>query len=276
MRKAARVTSADGLSLATYEGGNPDGPPILFLHGFNQSALCWHRQFADRELSARFRLSAYDLRGHGASDQPADPACYASDADFAADTAAVISGLGLHRPVLVGWSYAGRVINDYLRAHGSADLAGINYVCARTNNDPAFNGPGNAHLRAMIRDDLAAEIAATRAFLRACTFGPASPDEMERMLAYNMRVRPTTRRAHLMRPADDGAVLSAITCPTLVTQGTMDLLVLPGLALHTAATVPAARLSLYPATGHSPFAEAPERFNRELADFAASLAHPIR
>ncbi len=36
--KQTRVPSADGLTLAVYEAGNPDGPEILLLHGFSQSS----------------------------------------------------------------------------------------------------------------------------------------------------------------------------------------------------------------------------------------------
>ena len=170
--KQTRVTSADGLTLATYETGNPDGPAILFLHGFNQAALCWHLQMEDRDLAARFRMVAYDVRGHGASDQPDDPARYASDQDFAADSHAVITALGLVRPVLVGWSYAGRLINDYVRHHGTGAIAGINYVGARLDSDPAFNGPGTQHFRDMLRPDLDREIVAVERFLRDCFFLP--------------------------------------------------------------------------------------------------------
>jgi pimeloyl-ACP methyl ester carboxylesterase len=261
------VRSPDGLDLAVYETGNPDGPPILFLHGFSQSALCWQGQLQDDALAAQFRLVAYDIRGHGASGQPLDPAAYADDRLFADDTAAVIAALRLHRPVLVGWSYAGRLIGDYLRNHGAGGLAGINYVCARTNSDPAFNGPGNQHLRAMCRGDLGAEIAATLAFLSACFHQPPPPEVMARALAYTMRVPPAVRGAHLTRPADDGAILAQIPCPVLITQGAEDQLVLPGMAAVTAAAVPGAELSLYAEIGHAPFVEDRARFNRELAAF---------
>jgi len=39
---------------------------------------------------------------------------------------AVIDAAGLKRPVLVGWSYAGRIIEDYLEAYGTGRIAGIN------------------------------------------------------------------------------------------------------------------------------------------------------
>ena len=272
--KQTRVTSADGLNLAVYETGNPDGPAILFLHGFNQAALCWHLQMEDRDLQARFRMVAYDVRGHGASDQPDDPASYGRDEDFAADTHAVITALGLHRPVLVGWSYAGRLINDYLRAYGTTALSGINYVGARLDSDPAFNGPGNAYFRDMVRTDLDREITAVENFLRACFFLPPPEKTIKRATYYNMRVSPRTRRAHLTRPADDGAVLTTLDVPVLLTQGSRDMLVLPGLAQARAKVIPGAQLSLYHGIGHMPFAEDTPRFNRELAEFVTRCTAP--
>ena len=265
--KLTRIPSADGLTLATYEAGNPDGPAILFLHGFNQSALSWQLQMQDRDLLARFRMVAYDIRGHGASDQPEDPARYARDQDFAADTHAVITALGLNRPVLVGWSYAGRLINDYVRHHGTTAIAGINYVGARLDSDPAFNGPGNAHFRDMVRPDLAREIVAVEAFLRACFFLPPPESFLKQARYYNMRMQPKVRRAHLTRAPDDGAVLATLDVPVLLTQGTRDQLVLPGLAEARSRVIPGAKLSLYHGIGHMPFAEDTPRFNRELAAF---------
>ena len=265
--KQSSIQSADGMTLAVYQAGNPDGPAILFLHGFNQAALCWHLQMEDRDLLARFRMVAYDIRGHGASDQPDDPARYQRDQDFAADTNAVITTLGLNRPVLVGWSYAGRLINDYVRHHGTKAISGINYVGARLDSDPASNGPGTAYFRDMLRGDLDREIVAVEKFLRACFFLPPPEKTIKRATYYNMRVTPRTRRAHLTRPPDDGAVLARLDVPVLITQGLRDMLVLPDLVQARAKLIPGAELSLYPGIGHMPFAEDTPRFNRELTEF---------
>jgi pimeloyl-ACP methyl ester carboxylesterase len=81
------VISSDGLRLGAYETGNGDGPEILFIHGFSQCAECWTGQFGDRLLKERFRLAAFDIRGHGASEKPPDPARYVEDRLFADDSA---------------------------------------------------------------------------------------------------------------------------------------------------------------------------------------------
>jgi len=268
--RRSEVTAPDGLKLAVYEAGNSAGPEILFIHGFSQCAECWEPQFYDPQLSDRFRLTAFDIRGHGASDKPSSPERYAEDRFFADDVNAVMDALGLKRPMLVGWSYAGRIIEDYLEAYGTARIAGINYVCARTNNQPEFVGPGHQHFPAMLGTDPAVERAATLAFVRACFARPPAPEMLERILDYNMLVPAHVRAAHLARPPSDGAILSTIDVPVLVSQGDEDLLVTKGLGELTASLVPGARLSMYHGVGHSPFTEEPARFNRELAEFAAA------
>ena len=264
---ARDIRSSDGLVLAGYEAGNPRGPEILFIHGFSQCSLCWNNQFSSPALANDFRLIAFDVRGHGASEKPTDLSRYADDRLFADDVHSVMEAFNLRRPVLVGWSYAGRIVGDYVEAYGTRRIAGINYVCARTNNDVAFNGPGTDFLGDMSGSDLEANIKATQAFVRACYEKQPSPEEFEAVFDYNMLVPPSIRGAHLGRPASDGGILAKLDVPVLVTQGSEDKLVLRGLGELTAAVVPGARLSMYDGIGHAPFAEDATRFNRELAEF---------
>ena len=106
--KPISVKTPDGLTIAAQEWGNPAGPEILLIHGFAQSHLSWMRQVSG-DLAKEFRIVTYDLRGHGASDKPDDKARYHDNKAWADEVKAVIDAAGLKRPVLVGWSYAGRV-----------------------------------------------------------------------------------------------------------------------------------------------------------------------
>jgi pimeloyl-ACP methyl ester carboxylesterase len=112
------VQGGGGLRLHVREWGKTDGPPILFIHGLSQNHLCWAKQYQST-LAEEFRLVAYDLRGHGMSQAPLEPGHYSDAKLWADDVAAIIDQLGLDRPVLVGWSYGGFIICDYLRAHGT-------------------------------------------------------------------------------------------------------------------------------------------------------------
>ena len=200
------------------------------------------------------------------SGKPVNRDAYLADRLWADDVAAVIATTGLKRPVLVGWSYGGRIISDYLRCHGAGDIAAINYAGARTSSNGGMFGPGRVHISGMVSDDLATNIAATRAFLRVCFEIQPNQEEFETMLAFNMVV-PAALRAHMMaRAADDGAVLKTLTCPVLVTHGRKDQVILPAMGEFTAASVTGAKLSLYDGVGHAPFWEDAPRFNRELAE----------
>lgn len=266
MRSIA-VKSPDGMTIAAYEGGNPAGPAILFIHGLMQCHLAWRRQFGDPALAGAFRMIAIDLRGHGASDKPLGKEHYRADQLWADDIAAVMAQTNLRRPVLVGWSFAGRVVSNYLRAHGQTNVGGINYVGANTKSDSALLGPAIKLVPGALADDLASCIEGTRAFLRACFERQPSADEFAFMLAYNMVVPVQVRAAAVDRESNRGDMLARLTCPVLVSHGSKDPFMLPAMAQFTAAQVKGARLSMYDDIGHSPFYEDAPRFNRELAEF---------
>src|SRR5712672_936599 len=155
--KAVSVKTPDGLTIPAQDWGNPNGPEILFIHGFSQSHLSWMRQ-VEGDLAKEFRIVTYDLRGHGNSDKPLDAAHYRDSKAWGDEVQAVIDAAGLKRPVLVGWSYAGRVISDYLATHGAGQIAGINLVDAGIKADPALVGDNLKNLPIMASEDLATNI----------------------------------------------------------------------------------------------------------------------
>jgi pimeloyl-ACP methyl ester carboxylesterase len=263
------VRGGDGLRLHVREWGRPDGPPILLIHGWSQSHLCWAKQYQS-ELADEFRLVAYDLRGHGMSQAPLEPEHYTDGRLWADDLAAIIDQLGLERPVLVGWSYGGFVICDYLRAHGQDRIAAIDFVAAAvTLGEAAFGtviGPGFLdHFADATSDDLPTSIQGMRALVRTFPVKPFPPDEVETLLASSMTVPARIRVNLLAREIDGDDVLRTLEVPLLVTQGRSDTIVLPAMAEHVLATCPTAEPSWYDGVGHTPFLEQPERFNRELA-----------
>lgn len=268
---AHEIVGGGGLKLHAREWGNPEGPALLFIHGWSQCDLCWLNQVRG-DLADVFRIVTFDLRGHGLSDKPAGPEHYADGRLWADDVAAVIGQTGLEQPTLVAWSYGGYVAADYLRAYGDARIGGINLVgAAVVRKPPAFDHIGPGFLQNapdMCVPDLSTNIAAARRFLRACTSRPLDDNAMAAALGWNMVVPPAVRGALLSREPDDGDVLARISVPVLVTHGRDDAIILPSMAEHALNVCPTATASWYDGVGHMPFWEASDRFDRELAGLA--------
>jgi pimeloyl-ACP methyl ester carboxylesterase len=105
-----RVMPADGVPIATYDLGDPDGPVVLAVHGFASSAYAnWIATGWVRELSrAGYRVLALDQRGHGSSGKPHDPSAY-SMALLVEDVRTVLDTYLVDEAVYVGYSLGARV-----------------------------------------------------------------------------------------------------------------------------------------------------------------------
>ncbi len=274
--KIHTVVGGGGVNLHVREWGRADAPSILFIHGWSQNHLCWRKQY-ESELADEFRLVAFDLRGHGMSGAPAAKEGYTDPRPWAADIAAIIGQLRLARPVLVGWSYGGFIVCDYVRIHGQESIAGIAFAGGAVTLDAAafgsLIGPGFLeHVPGATVDDVPTNIDAIRSFVRACTARPLPPDDHAAALCWNMLVSPAVRLALVSREIDSDDVLSVLDVPVLVIHGLDDTVVLPAMGRLTMEKCRTCTASWYPGTGHMPFMEDPTRFNRELAAFVRSAA----
>jgi non-heme chloroperoxidase len=268
--KIHTVEGGGGLRLHVREWGKPDGPPILFVHGLSGNHLCWARQY-DSRLAEEFRLVAFDLRGHGMSEMPIGVKYYTDGLLWADDLAAIIAQLHLDRVVLVGWSYGPFVVLDYIREHGQDKIAAVNFVAGAVKlGEAAFGtliGPGFLdHFAGLVAADLPTNIQALRRFLAGFPAKPLSADDVETALCYNAVVPAQVRANLAARQIDGDDVLRTFMVPLLVTHGRQDNVVLPAMVEYVLATCPSAAASWYDGVGHTPFLEAPQRFNRELAD----------
>ncbi|MEL6236666.1 MAG: alpha/beta hydrolase [Pseudomonadota bacterium] len=263
------VTGAGGVGLHVREIGPEDAPPILLIHGWSQFCGCWEAQ---APLAATHRLVSYDLRGHGASDKPEDPAAYAEAAPWGGDVAAIIAALALDRPVLVGWSYGSRSVASYLEQHGSDALAGIVLVggvlAIGSAREPWMAGPGSpGSERDLYTADLPRRLAATARFVEACTPAPLERLLFARMVGANMLCPAHVRRAMFAGDHDLRPAYAELARPGLVIQGAQDDVVTLAVGETAAQIMPKGRFSVYERVGHVPFLEDPDLFNADLAAF---------
>jgi pimeloyl-ACP methyl ester carboxylesterase len=77
------------------------GPNVIMLHGFLGNLAVWHLEIAP-QLRNSFRITTYDLRGHGYSQVTPD---HYTAADMANDLKGLMDALGIEKTSLVGHSY---------------------------------------------------------------------------------------------------------------------------------------------------------------------------
>lgn len=188
-------------------------PAAVLIHGITSSALSWVR--VGPALADRYRVYAFDMRGHGDSVHPA-PGVYSLH-HTARDTAAFIAALGLERPLLIGHSWGGATA--LLLAGGGAQepapaLSGV------ILEDPAWNfGQGNPEKRsASFTKDIGRPFAELRPEITANNPGWTSEDIEGKLDA----MRKVSREAVVSVFADAGPegdilpLLSHIAAPTLL------------------------------------------------------------
>ncbi|GAC1042222.1 alpha/beta fold hydrolase [Rhizobium sp. No.120] len=108
----------DGLKLAFFDEGDPNGPPVLLIHGFASTAITnwvhpgWLKTLGD----AGYRVIAIDNRGHGLSDKPYDADVYHPWV-MAEDAVALLDHLGIAEAHVMGYSMGARVSTFMAIAH---------------------------------------------------------------------------------------------------------------------------------------------------------------
>jgi non-heme chloroperoxidase len=270
-----QVRGGNGVRIAVRTAGPRDAPPIVLLHGWAQSSVAWTAQLADPKLTSKYRLAAVDLRGHGASDVPDVVGGYDDPEQWADDIAAVLDLVG--RPaVLVGWSYGGAVITDYLRSFGDEDLAGIVLVGAATEvgRDRPGAKVGSAMRAVMpyvLLEDLDSAARGFTEFVRGMAEGHLPGQVSQRIVGDCLRVPWQVRRAVLRRDFDSSGVLALINVPVLVAHGRLDAVMDPTVAEYSHGKIPGAELRWFDRVGHMPFAERSEEFDEMLSEFAGRV-----
>ena len=271
---AGWVQTTDGVRLWVDIRGT--GRPVLLLHGWTMSSLFWRRQ---AQLADGFQVVTMDFRGHGRSQST--PRGHIVPR-YATDVREVVTALGLSRFMLLGWSMGGSVVLEYWQRYGADRLAGLGLV--ETGPYPMSPAPWNVHKchghnEEAMRRDLEAmredRNAFADRFVNAMFLSGQAPEHALRwMTAEQLKTAPDTASAIYEDYArrDYTPALPSVTIPALVVYGrSLHMCYGPSAGRFVAATLPDSRFVILDKSGHMPFYEQPEEFNRALEGFLHQL-----
>jgi pimeloyl-ACP methyl ester carboxylesterase len=246
----------DGVKI--YYEVHGSGPPLILTHGYSSTSAMWNGQI--EALTKQHQLILWDMRGHGQSDYPADPAAY-SEALTVADIAALLDEVGAAKAIVGGLSLGGYMSLAFYRAHPER-------VSALLIVD---TGPG-------FKKDDAREVWNERARATADRFDREGLNVLksasrERSTVSHRDASGLARAARGMLTQRDAKVievLSEIKVPSLVVVGADDT---PFLAAsdYMAAKIPGARKAVIPAAGHAVNIDQPQAFIEAVVPFLDGL-----
>ena len=253
------------MKLPYTDHGNPDGEPLLLLHGFTDSWRSWEPVL--EHLPRELRAIAPTQRGHGDAERPAHG--YRIE-DLAADTVDLMDQLELPRATVVGHSMgawlAQRIAIDHPERVNAVVLeAAIGLV--RENPAAAAFAEEVAQLTDPVEHAFAHE------FQAATCERPPAPGVLETAVSESVKVPARIWRALYdgFFELDYSGELGAIAAPTLLIWGDCDAFATRSEQDSIVASIPDARLRVYEGTGHAVHWEQPERFARDVAAFVARV-----
>ena len=256
--------------IAYLAAGDPGAPPLVFLHGIGGAARQWAAQL--EHFGERFRAVAWDMPGYGGS---ASLQVVSVDS-LAATLVAFLRALDLERPVLVGHSIGGMIVQRVLAMeapHPAVRAA----VLAQTS--PAFGSRDGSFQERFLRERLGPlDAGRTMPELADGLVGAMvgySPDPAGLALARDLMARTSEsayRDAVIAMPGFDlRAALERVGVPVLVLSGTRDPNAPAPMMERMAARIPRARYVALDGVGHLAPLEQPGRFNAALDAFLAGL-----
>lgn len=248
------------LNVEEYGSGEP---ALVFLHYWGGSLRTWSKVIDG--LKGSFRCVAYDQRGWGASDAPAEGY---SISDLANDAAALMEAMGIEKYVLVGHSMGGKVA-QLVALRKPDGLMGLVLVA------PA--PPTPVHFPEPMREQQVHAYDSRENVLQAIAFLTARPpaaEIVEQIVEDSLRGSPGAKLAWPTKAiAEDISVeVARIAVPTLVLAGENDRL--DSVEQHRREILPrisGSRLEVIAGSGHLSPIDEPEQLAATISRFVETL-----
>jgi pimeloyl-ACP methyl ester carboxylesterase len=251
------VPFLDRSGVKIYYEDHGHGPAILLSHGYGAICRMWDEQIA--AFAPHYRIIVWDMRGHGETDDPEDPAAY-SEALTVGDMAALMHHHRIERAVIGGLSLGGYMSLAFQLAYPEMVEALMLFDTGPGFRNADARRAWNERAQQRARD------------LEASGFAALGQSEEVRAGKHRSARGLAGAARGMLAQADDRIIagLDKIAVPALVLVGANDRHFLAA-ADYMARKIPGAARVTIPDAGHASNLHQPTHFNRAVADFLASL-----
>jgi 3-oxoadipate enol-lactonase len=251
-----------------YTTAGHSGPWVMFSHSLCCDHSMWEPQI--ERLASRYRVIAYDTRGHGASDPWASP--FTLD-DLAAEAIAVLDAAGVDRAHFVGLSMGGMIGQTMAFSYPNR-IASLVLANTTSRFPPEVEAVWSARIDTVRREGMEAVVKPTLERWFTAPFAATHPGLMARIgqLIRRTSAAGYTGCARAICTLDISARLGAIECPVLAISGRQD----PSttLAMHEDIVrgIKGAKLAVLDPSAHLSNFEQTQAFNEAMEGFLDSVS----
>lgn len=260
-----RIPISTGVTLDYAEAGNPEGAPIVFVHGYLDSRRIWEPALP--HLPRQHRLLFVSQRGFGDADKPKTGF---TQTDYVKDLEAFLDAIGIRQAVIVGHSMGG-LIAHYFAVRNPAMMTRLVLVgTAPTAANSAIVGGTVMDEINMLSDPIDPGFVRVSQGEQIRT--PVPDSVFDAIVAETLKAPARSWQGAMagMLGEDHAARLTGIKCPTLILYGDGDMYFTMEDQRELQRLIPQAQLKVYPGVGHGLQWEKPVEFARDLALFLAS------
>jgi 3-oxoadipate enol-lactonase len=259
--------SANGITMNYTLDGPADAPVVTLSHSLATDLSMWEPQV--NALAGRYRVLAYDTRGHGGTDAPAG--AYTLD-QLAEDARALLGALGVAKTHWVGLSMGGMI--GQALALKTPELFRSLSLCDTSSRIPADAKPvWQERIKTAETQGMEPIVEPTLGRWFTAPFRQSRKDLMDRVGAM---IRSTPPRGyagccHAISALDLTDKLPAIKLPTLIIVGEEDQGTPVAASRAIQEKIAGAELQILKSASHLSNLEQPEAFTTALTTFLARI-----
>lgn len=254
-----------GVRLRYAEQGNPEGQPIIMLHGFTDSRFSFSRVLP--LFSDEYHIFAIDQRGHGNSDRSAKSYKLS---DFAADVVAFMDAKNLERATVIGHSMGSFIaLQTAIDAPQRVEKLVLIGSATTVRNDAVLDLQKEVN---QLTDPVPEDF--VREFQLGTTYQPLPNEFIDKVVKESMKLPSFVWREALagLVAVDYKEQLNKIKAPALIIWGEKDAILSRSEQDVLAAKIETSELKIYSDVGHAPHWECSQQVAEDIKNFLGKTA----